>query len=452
MNSSLKKSSIVQGMPKSRSMLVGNVGKSGYFIGLVNDAGNGANGFYTINTDSSDDIYLAGDAPSTRVAVTKITANPLTAPPAISWDRGYTSYNGRGIAIDSSGNYYSGSEDGNNSRTALIKFNSAGTVSWSRGITPQGTLINVLPASTGNVTAVINRPFNPGDGNNYINMCLMTFDTSGTYQWQRRYYKGSSPYYNAVPLGSFMDTSNNTYIAGYSILGGVNWDGILIKVDSSGGTSWQKYMAGTASDSVFIYNVTTDTASNVIGVGQISGTNSGSYIVKLDSAGATQWQRILTNYGPWTGAATDSSNNIYVAGQGNDPAVTGSLGLIAKYNSSGTLQWQRYLKSGSSGQPIYLSSMKLDSSGNICVAGQFYGTTGNQVGLVAKLAADGSGTGTYTIGSESITYGVATASGITPTYTNNNGTLTVATTGLSQSSVTYTLSNNTRTLTTSGVL
>ena len=74
-----------------------------------------------------------------------------------------------------------------------------------------------------------------------------------------------------------------------------------------------------------------------------SQTRNVGFIVKLnDYAGALTWQRFIgTNYTNIGGIDTDSSDNVYVAGQDNDG--TGTKAFVAKYNSSGTIQWQRRL-------------------------------------------------------------------------------------------------------------
>jgi hypothetical protein len=186
-----------------------------------------------------------------------------------------------------------------------------------------------------------------------------------------------------------------TYFMGYAqnFLNGSNSKDII--ADSSGnlylgstpGTNTNnyniaKYNSGRSLEWQYDYNssyellnkITVDSSNNIYIAGQQgSGDSYGANIVKLDSSGVIQWQKILgpsSNATLARGVAVDSSGNVYISGTSGSNATT--YGLIAKYNSSGTLQWQKRISnSGAAG--IVFNDIALDSSGNPHVCGNFAG-------------------------------------------------------------------------------
>lgn len=157
-----------------------------------------------------------------------------------------------------------------------------------------------------------------------------------------------------------------------------------------------------ASASAYGWAVATDPSGNIITGGQYSGTvdfgfgavasGSGStdaYIVKLNSSCFIQWQKLPTGGGNGTEAvfdvATDSNSNVIAVGQftGFSTPITitidgttltssgNSDGFVAKFNSSGTAQWVKKI-GGTLNDTAY--RVGTDSSGNVYVAGSFNGT------------------------------------------------------------------------------
>ena len=101
--------------------------------------------------------------------------------------------------------------------------------------------------------------------------------------------------------------------------------------------------------------------------------NADLFVVKYNSSGTKQWTKQLgTSSDDYAnGVATDSSGNVYVTGDtyggldGNTSAGYNDL-FVVKYNSSGTKQWTKQL--GTSGRD-HARGVATDSSGNVFIAG-----------------------------------------------------------------------------------
>ena len=184
------------------------------------------------------------------------------------------------------------------------------------------------------------------------------YNTSGVLQWQKAIDTGLTIWVE----GGYTDSSGNSYIVGRD----ANL-GFVVKIDSSGAIVWQRVYG---SITTFAKAVVTDASGNVIVVGYTNAAGEGGddgFIAKYNSSGTLQWQRIVgtASSDALNAVTTDSSGNIYVAGQ----TIVSNFGtLIMKYNSSGVLQWQRTID-GASGTDLGFG-IGVDSSGNVFVGGQ----------------------------------------------------------------------------------
>ncbi|WPO83395.1 T9SS C-terminal target domain-containing protein [Chryseobacterium sp. JJR-5R] len=135
-------------------------------------------------------------------------------------------------------------------------------------------------------------------------------------------------------------------------------DCLVLKFNSSGILQWQKTLGGTSSDRANSilqtsdggYIIAGDTQSNN---GDASGNHGGydCWIIKLDSTGNIQWQKMLggTN-DEYTNSIIQTTDGGYaIAGytRSDDGDVSGRKGSydfwIVKLNSTGLLQWQKTL-------------------------------------------------------------------------------------------------------------
>jgi outer membrane protein assembly factor BamB len=199
------------------------------------------------------------------------------------------------------------------------------------------------------------------------------------YNWVQ--YLGATA--SANFFGVAIDSSGFIYAAmntGSESGGAGNSDGAIVKYDSAGNIQWQKLLGSAISDD--FQGVAVDSSSNVYVVGSTVNTNFCILIAKYNTSGTLQWQRRLGG----ASANNDTSNRIAVDSSGN-VYITGSSGanqsiLTAKYDTNGNIQWQRTLN----GAGIdYGDSIAVDSAGNVYITGYATGVgQGNLELIIAK--------------------------------------------------------------------
>ena len=141
----------------------------------------------------------------------------------------------------------------------------------------------------------------------------------------------------------------------------------------------------------------------------------GTYLAKLTSGiTTTTWAKSL-NIGSRVveDITCSSTGDIYMLS--TQTASSDQRILIFKYDSSGTLQWQRRIDvttPASNNQTGY--SLTLDETKNrLIIAGRLVSNV-----FVASLPTDGSKTGTYTVGSYTVTYDIPSFTSSTYSFGN----------------------------------
>jgi len=221
---------------------------------------------------------------------------------------------------------------------------------------------------------------------------LLKLDSSGNPIWQRKVeVPGLAP--GAYTIGlSIQETSEGGYILGGGTIGGGSGDdcppisGIecvwVTKLDEEGQVLWSRaYRAGPRASG--LYKIRTTADGGYIGVGNahpsLTSDAFGALILKLDSVGSIEWQRVL---GPMTGL--DALFNDVVATSEGDYAAVGQLYhrrigrpfailLVARVDAKGNIEWQtKYNNFDSSGEPVgseYAQSILQTSDSGFLVAG-----------------------------------------------------------------------------------
>jgi len=398
-----------------------------FWIGTLGD-GNDDRG-YGIVPDSGGNVYIVGQYSSSGNQLVKYNISGT-----IQWQKTFGAGGAGqafGVAIDSSNNiyvvgaYYSG--------ILISKWDSSGTLQWQKNLGSNGPGRGIAVDSSANIYVIGNNSFLP-----YFS--LAKYDSSGTIQWQRSL--GVASRYNNG-MGIAFDLSGNIYVIGDSATtaGTSPSDIIVAKYNNSGTIQWQRklYVTGSSYKNVG-QGIATDSSSNVYIVGTIDSQGSNqAVVVKYNTSGAIQWQRNLGIAGDMYvfGITVDTLSNVYVTGYSGG----GSKLQIAKYNSSGTIQWQRTLGNPAGSNIGY--SISVDAFGNVYVSGSNKkdGTVENSF-LFAKLPSDGSLTGTYAVGSQTLIYAASSLADSAASLTDTGSSLTDATSSFADTtpSLTYTTS------------
>jgi len=423
----------------------GAASQSYWFVTL---AGSSNDMFYGVALDSSDNIIVGGSTTSEGEGSNDFLLAKYDIDGAIQWQKvAGTSDNDNGYAVDVDsggeiaivGRRFSGSAY---SDAAFQLFDSGGGASGGgaqyRALIGSGTdqeYFHSVKRNSSNETFLAGSTNAGGSGDRIL---IAKYDSSNNISFQKKYggsYEGTNDKGDSLAL----DSSGNMYVVGTTNNGpSSDNDIVVVKFNSSGVIQWQRGIGKSGND--YGYGICLDSSNNVYVVGETAGTGGNqetAIIIKYNSSGTYQWNRILTggNQSWFAGVCVDSSDNVYACGRN----TSGTQLIIAKYNSSGTIQWQRGF--GASGdQEGY--SMQCDSNDNLIIAGK----TGSSA-LILKLPNDGSLTGTYgsyTYQSTSFTDGTAT---LTEAAVSNS----VSDAGLTASTVSNTVSTATLTSSTTSL-
>ena len=324
-----------------------------------------------------------------------------TAPASWSGTKqlGVTGTLGESVATDTSGNVYvTGQTEGDFDGNTLIgfvdfyitKYNSSGIKQYTRQFGAAGsntTGFSIATDASGNVY-VAGQTDGGLDGNTLTgitDLFVAKYNSSGIKQFIRQLGVSGS---NTSSYSIATDTSGNVYVAGETngnldgnTLAGTK-DFFITKYNSSGVKQFTRQLGVALADTIG-RGITTDVSGNIYIAGYTFGDLDGNtltgtrdlFVTKYNSSGVKQFTRQLGVVGAnATGVSviTDSSDNIYVAGDTNGNldgnTLTGTNDhFFTKYNSSGVKQFTRQL--GVTGANTTGTSVTADSNGNIYVAG-----------------------------------------------------------------------------------
>jgi hypothetical protein len=327
----------------------------------------------------------------------------------------------------------------------LIKYNTDGTSNWGKWLysATDGFSLksNVVTDLQGNiyVTGILDTPSNidispvivnkPDDTS--VGSFIIKYNITGTPQWCK-WIDGSGM---DIPYGIATDSSGNIYVLGIStdnlqselsILGPKpnNMFGLfLVKYNLGGTPVWGKWLDISLDinpgmlQSYINYNIITDTQDNIYVSGASTDklqlelsklgikpdiTNSfGSFLIKYNSAGDTQWGKWIDGSGNDinTCIATDSQDNIYLCGiatnnlqseltiLGTKPYDSMVGSFLIKYNSAGTPVWGTWLDTE---MAALVRNITTDLQ-NIYVLGLSTGDLQSELTILGPKPNDGSG-------------------------------------------------------------
>lgn len=343
------------------------------------------------------------------------------APYNVAWSRQIGTASGdfgNALAVDAAGNaYISGSTEaslgGPNSGgydAFLTKYNSAGSLLWSRqigtttGDYAYGAAVDAVGNAyiTGRTHGSLGGP-SAGGGDAF----LTKYDGAGNLVWSRQIGTAAFDYSYDVAV----DATGNAYISGVTegSLGGPNigtWDAFLTKYDGTGNVVWTRQI-GT-EDYDYSLGITVDPFGNayVSGwtFGSLGGPNVGdpdaptsdAFLTKYDGAGNLLWSRQIGAAGDDAsfGVAVDAAGNAYITGLVNGiggPGGGSGDAFLTKYDGAGNLVWSRQI--GTPSRDLGLA-VSVDASGNAYISGETQGSlagpnAGNTDTFLTKYDAAG---------------------------------------------------------------
>jgi len=295
-----------------------------------------------------------------------------------------------GFSMSSASGDVTGINHGQEPDAWVFKLNASGDIQWQRlyGGDQYERFDSIRETSDGGyIAAGYSTSSANGDvtGTNiaFQDTWIVKLNSSGNIQWQQLY---SNIAYGSDSAGSIEQTSDGGYIISGLAAGGVNGiDYRILKLNSAGTVEWDKLYGGSGSDYI---NYTMQTAdggyivtgySNSSASGNVTGTSHGEediWVIKLNSLGNIQWQRLYggtgydrfsyilqTNDGGYLlGASSNSSASGDVTGTSNG----GNDIWTVKLNSVGNIEWQKLY--GGNGSDV-ASSIKQAVDGSYIIAG-----------------------------------------------------------------------------------
>lgn len=307
---------------------------------------------------------------------------------------------GGDIATDAGGNVYTtgrteGNLDGNSTSGSrdfiLVKYNSVGTRQYVKQLhapNAETTAMAVATDTSGNVY-VAGYTFGAFDGNTQtgnVDLILAKFHGSGAKLFSRQF---GATGHSVETHGVAVDSSNGfVYVVGYTT-GGLNGntqtgttDAFLAQFTTAGDLNYVRQL-GVATKSTDCWSVAVDTSGNVYVAGSTTGGLNGNTLTGTRDAFLAQYTSAGTlNYVVQLGAATkdtygtsvavDASGNVYLAGQTagglNGNTLTGTAdAFLAQYTSAGSLNYARQL--GGAGGSAWTNRVFAASSGDVFLAG-----------------------------------------------------------------------------------
>jgi hypothetical protein len=395
-----------------------------------------------VNSDGIYTVGQVGNNTTSQVLVTRFNFDGT-----VNWqrtlDKASQSDIGYAIIADSSGNvyvfgqYYKDATD--TVMSFMAKYNSSGTLQYQKSIdlaTTRETITAAAITSAGDIYVAGGYNF----ASNFNNVSVMKLNTTPTVSWARSWLDslgGDTVGFITGNRGIAVDSSDNSYSINNAIvtlfetttnvcqIAKYNSSGTIqsgAEMDATSGTS--RNIRGIASDGTNIL---------VTGLDYREGATSHAetvYVAKLpgNSLTTTTWVKAI-NVSPLVNQRAitcSSTGDVYVTT--TDNVSSDYRILIFKYNSSGTLQWQRRIDlttPGSNQQAGWTLSID-ESRQRLIIGGQIVDNV-----FTAFVPTDGSGTGTYTVGSYTLTYD-------TPSYTSSDLTTFANFTAVTPTSTTRT--------------
>jgi hypothetical protein len=212
----------------------------------------------------------------------------------------------------------------------LVKTDSVGNLLWNKTYGDYNSVFSsVVQTSDGGYVLA-------GTAYNYSSPLLRTAwllktDSVGNHLWNKTY--GDATAFDSV-FSSVVQTSDGGYIlaGATNSFGFGGYDFWLVKTDSAGNQLWSKTYGGTGNEEASSLVQTTDGGYAITGYTESYGAgNSDFWLVKTDSTGIKQWDKI------YSGSGSETAESLVQTRDGGYALAGGSS--LVKTDSYGNQQW-----------------------------------------------------------------------------------------------------------------
>ena len=234
----------------------------------------------------------------------------------------------------------------------LIKLDSNGDITWQKTYNEVWRFSSIQQTTDGGYIAGGDyiKEVAPGMYDN--DLLLLKLDSMGNISWAKSYDLSLQEY---VPY--IQQTPDLGYIViGHIRLGLVEHDILLLKLDSSGGVSWQKRYGGGRLYGGFPIHLTTDGGYMICGDSRASGAGDYDFwVLKLDQNGNTLWQKTYGGHGDdYIRSLQQTPDGGYtVVGNTRSFGLGESDILVVRLDDTGSIIWQKTYGGSDSDSGVY---------------------------------------------------------------------------------------------------
>lgn len=311
-------------------------------------------GFYSLDIDDNDDIYITG-AVNNLIGSTDIATVKYSADGTLLWEQQVNGLadqaeNGVDISVCPDGHLYVGAyiADGVNGYDYLvIRYNIDGTLIWSKKYNGPANADDVIyDIDSDNFSNVYVTGRITGTGG-WDDIATVKYNPQGDVVWDH-VFVGEANYGDTGFTIDVDPESQRVVTGGWSSNGLDFGDGVIFSNDDSGDEVWTTIYHADASIGVSdLFKVQFDGSGNVIVGGtevyNIPGNfNQDFFVLKLGQAGEIIWDETYDNGGLTSDYLMDltvsEEGNIYVCGITSDSNVEGDFNT-SKWSNDGVYEW-----------------------------------------------------------------------------------------------------------------
>ena len=268
----------------------------------------------------------------------------------------------------------------------ITKFDAAGSLQWNRviGGTDVDYATSIIQTSDGGFV-VTGQTMSYGAGN--VDLIILKLSNVGNILWTRTAgYLG-----NDVGACVIETTDGGFAVCGNtSSYGSGSTDVFIVKTNSSGVVLWSRVIGGSGQDQASSLIQLSD--GSLVAVGSTTSFGAGSYdlyVVKLTGSGSLTWAKTIgsSGYEFASGVVQSADGGLVISGSTESFGAGGGDFYAVKLNSAGAIQWQKTV--GGAGDD-YGYKIINTTDGGFCSVGytKSYGSGGEDF-FVVKYSSNG---------------------------------------------------------------